>query len=347
MTTECKAAMCILIMICTIGPMIFMTIRSKRWMAKQTAGGDTYVVRGSLLYRGAGIVGNAFFLTMIFLTIIFLDAEPAALITFLFFTVLCMLEYFVSLFRAIVVCENKGTMGYYHPPFQPVMVRISEITKVQFLESRQRSLERYKVRVFRHEKKLFEVEDTLDGFERITAYLLMTEKSRESEVDGYDYGVYGNFTIEPGYMKQGDAETAELKDDFSVTETTSEKAILGGAMSFWLLMIILLVFDWREWIWDKEFYIYFAVVLLLVVGLAAEFGAKMLNKVSVGNHKIRVRDRFGRIGEYSVREITAIEEKEHYIALYTGEKRIAKIFKDYVNFASFEEWLIRELENDE
>lgn len=291
--------------------------------------------------------GHYFFLTMALLTIIFLDANPAALITFLVFTVLYLLGYFAFLFWTIVVCENRGILVYYRPPFQPVRVRISEITTVQFLERHPGRMEWNKIRVYRHEKRLFEVDDMMDGFERIADYLFMMQESRVLEADRCDYGVCESYTSEWGYLKRKGVETAEAKDDFSVTETTSERALYGGSMAFWFIMVILLAFDWREWIWDKEFYIYCVVLLLFAVGSMAGFISKMLYKISVSNQKIRVRNGFGRVREYAVQEIAAIEEKEQYIVLYAGEKKIAKISRKCVNYASFEEWLIRELENEE
>lgn len=61
MTTECKAGICILITICVIVPMVIMMMLSKKWRAKQAAGGDAYVVHYSSLGVGIGTAGIIFF----------------------------------------------------------------------------------------------------------------------------------------------------------------------------------------------------------------------------------------------------------------------------------------------
>lgn len=338
------AGICILIAVCTITPTVIMTVQSRKWMTKQTAGEGAYVVYFSPLYKGIGMAGIAFGLLMTLLTVLFIDANLAALIFFLAFTLLGLLTTFVFLFWVIVVYEDRGTLVYYHPPFRPMRIRISEITKVQFLESQLRSMEQYRIRIYQEAKMVLEIDDRMIGFYRVLEYLKALKEKEALSIDGYNYPVYTEYTIEQGYLRQGGIETAEFKDGFSVTETTSKKVIYGVFLLFLLILDILVACDWREWTRDLMYFCYFIVFLTATALYFKYFVRIMLYKVSVRDHRIYVRDGIGRVSSYVVQEIMAIEKKD-CIVLYTKERRTTKIFKDYVNFASFEEWLYRELVN--
>lgn len=79
-------------------------------------------------------------------------------------------------------------------------------------------------------------------------------------------------------------------------------------------------------------------MLLLCV---SNFLPTMLKKVTVDFRTISVRNSLGFAKTYDIRQITEVEELEHYIVLYIGSKKIAKIAKDSKNFQYLFERLLR------
>ena len=343
MNYEVEVSICITV--CIIAAMVVMRIQNKRWTAKQMAVRETYIVRYLSLYRWITVFGIAFWMVLTWVFILVEGPDIGVMLILLAIILFFLLGYFCILFWGIVAHEDKGILVYYRPPFPPKRIRISDITKVQFLENRLNSSERYRIRVFQNDRKLFEVSDDMQNFYLLAEYLSENEADAAKEPDLYKQYDYGKYTVEEGYFRQGGIETAELMDDFSVMEPISERVRSGVPTLFLLIMSFLSAYNWREWSRGEPHYLwYFAVVLLLTLWGMKEFTSQMLRKTSVCNHKIRVRNGIGRVRIYDVAEISAVERKRHYLILYARGKRIAKISKDDTNFASFEEWLYRELE---
>lgn len=333
------------ITVCIIAAMIIMRIQNKRWTARQMTARETYIVRYLSLYRGITVFGIVFWMVLTWVFILVEGLDIGVMIILLAIILFFLLGYFCILFWGIVVHEDKGILVYYRPPFPPKRIRISDITKVQFLENRLNSTERYRIRVYQHDRKLFEVSDDMQNFYLLAEYLSENEANAAKEPDLYKQYDYGKYTVEEGYFRQGGIETAELTDDFSVMEPVSERVRSGVPTLFLLIISILSVCNWREWSRGEPYYFwYFAVMLLLTLWGMSEFISQMFRKISVCSHKIRVRNGSGRVRIYDVGEISAVERKRHYLILYAGGKKIAKVSKDDTNFASFEEWLYRELE---
>lgn len=97
--------------------------------------------------------------------------------------------------------------------------------------------------------------------------------------------------------------------------------------------------DWEEV--SDDYFFCIAVVFLFVLMGIADFLNAMLRKVTVTYRTISIRNSIGRVKTYSVGEIIKVIEKEHFIILFRGDKKIVKISKDDKNFALLEEWLRR------
>ena len=58
-------------------------------------------------------------------------------------------------------------------------------------------------------------------------------------------------------------------------------------------------------------------------------------------HTISIRKFPGIVKTYEIRQITKVDELEHFIVLYAGQKKIAKIAKTDKNFQNLFERLLR------
>lgn len=334
------------ITVCVIAAVAIMLVQSKRWREKQLLSGGTYIVRILPLYTGIMLFGIVFWLLIIWGMILLDELDMVCMLVFLFLILFCLAGCFVFLFWGIAVNEDRGKLVYYRPPLKPVRVNISDITRVQFLENRlnTNTTERNRIRVFQGYRKLFDASDEMQNFYLLAQYLSENEAGA-AEPDLYKQYYAGEYTIEQGYLRQGGIEKAEQMDDFSVMDTLSEKVRNGIGVFIFLVIDILLVWNWKEWSRGEPYYFWYVAcfTLFILLGLSI-FISRMLRKISVCNHKIRVRNAFGRVHVYDAGEIAGVKRKEHYLILYARGKRIAKVSKDDVNFASFEEWLNRELE---
>lgn len=332
--------------VCVIAAVAIMLVQSKRWREKQLLSGGTYIVRILPLYTGIMLFGIVFWLLIIWGMILLDELDMVCMLVFLFLILCCLAGCFVFLFWGIAVNEDRGKLAYYRPPLKPVRVNISDITRVQFLENRlnTNTTERNRIRVFQGYRKLFDASDEMQNFYLLAQYLSENEAGA-AEPDLYKQYYAGEYTIEQGYLRQGGIEKAEQMDDFSVMDTLSEKVRNGIGVFIFLVIDILLVWNWKEWSRGEPYYFWYVAcfTLFILLGLSI-FISRMLRKISVCNHKIRVRNAFGRVHVYDAGEIAGVKRKEHYLILYARGKRIAKVSKDDVNFASFEEWLNRELE---
>ncbi len=338
---EYRVGISILIVVCTIAAMAIMLIKSKRWAAKQTINEETYVVCYRPVYRVIIAVGVLFFLLLTVAMLLLAD-----MLIFLPFIIFFLTGGFCVSFWGIVVYEDKGILIYYHPPFRPVQIKISEIEKVQFLENRLNSFERYRIRICHHARRHLDISDMMQEFYRLAVYLSQNEAGMGAEEDIYRQYSCGSYRIERGCFQQGGVviETSELSDNFSVAEKTSGKVATAAFALFWLTASVLFVFNWKEWSrGDPSYPLLFAAVTLVALAGVIRFVSKMLRKVSVCNHRIRVRNGIGRVSTYHIREISAVEEKGSFIILYAGGRRIVKMPQD----DSFMAWLEMELSNVE
>lgn len=338
---------CISVLACIIFVLIIMKVRSKKWMAEQTDGGKVYFVRTLPILSAILSLGVVMFLCFTVGCIFSLDGGGLVVAILIFggFTVLELAAYFCVLFWMIAVNEEAGILIYYRPPLRPVRVRISEITRIQILENRLNSPEQYRIKVYRGEKKLFEITDMMLGFRWLREYLETTEAANQSGFYEYGVDVDKRYKIEKGYLRAGEVElVTERKEVFTVTPTTIQKVWSGIATSVWLVMDAVLAYNWDAWIQeDSQFLFVYAVVLFITVVGLTDFIPKMLFKISVSNHEIRVRKGIRKELTYTKREITRVETKGNFIVLYMGGKRIAKVSKEYKNAVYLAEWLNRQL----
>lgn len=337
---EHRVCLCILIVVCTMAFMAVMLICRRRRTARQTVGKETYFVSYSPVYVGLVAGGLLFWLCLTIAVILLEEVDLVTTIILSLFIIFNLLGEFCILFCEIEIHEDKGELVYYHPPFHSIHIWISDITKIQFLENRLNSLEHYRIRIYRKGYKPFDITDDMHNFYRLAEYL----RGKEND-DVYGTRGYRAYEVEQGYFLQGRIETATCKDDFSVTGPVSDKVRTGVFIFLCLSGYILLVLYRREWSRGEPYYNCYVIGtgILALMGMT-QFLRQRLRKIFVRNHTIYVRSSIGRIRDYHIREISCIIEKGNYIMLYAGERRIAKVHKDSLNFISFVEWLKRERE---
>ncbi|MDE6607754.1 MAG: hypothetical protein K2K54_08380 [Lachnospiraceae bacterium] len=203
------------------------------------------------------------------------------------------------------------------------------------------------LRVYQYSEKLFEIDDTMYGFERLRKCFETLEFNEKRELAENGRSTGYELRIEPGLLKPGIVEKAELKDDFSLKESGFGKWGDGIVAVLFLFGIIASVFNWEEWIGEDPNYVYYFVGMILMALLfSVGFTRQLLTKISVYDHKIYVRNGIGQVKSYTMQEISRIVEKEHCIVLYSEGKEVAVVNKDYKDYASFVAWMGRELGED-
>ena len=112
-------------------------------------------------------------------------------------------------------------------------------------------------------------------------------------------------------------------------------------------------FAWGELKEDPYYLLYYIGFFWASVIGTWNFASVMAQKVTVTYQDIYVRDAKSVMASlftlgasniercYSIRNITRVENKEYFIYLYVGEKRIAKICKMDKNYALFDQRLQR------
>ena len=321
---------CLAITVVVFLPILFAVIWNKKRIARRVMKEGEYWMRLSPIYFIIGIVGAIFFYIITIAVIFTTDTDVVAVTIFLFILLFYPYFCFVSLFWEIKVEADALTI--YRPPLRQKYIKFYDITTVRYVENRLMGQVGGKTQLifYHNEKKLFDVEDSMSGF-----YQLLETFA-------------GKGKLERGYLKEGGIELNELKEEFSVTETGANRireavipVLFGGTF-------IAMIFNREEMQAEApdNYILYYAVCLLIaLVGLVSFFNA-MLRKVTVTYRTISIRNFIGRVKTYSFEEITNVVEEEHFILLFQGEKKIAKISKDDKNFALLAERLRRNFSSD-
>lgn len=338
-----KIVGCILVFVSTIIAIIVIKVQSKKWMAEKSNGGGVYFVRTLPVLSTLMAGGAVMFLCFAAGSLFVLDGNQlaVALLIFLGFVCLEMAAYFCTMFWMIVVNEETGILIYYRPPLRALKIHISEVTRIQILENRLNSPEQFRIKVYRGEKKLFEVTDMMQGFGWLREYLeKATGIAGETGFYDYDSTVGKNYKIEKGYLRAGEVELAKYKEAFTVTATTVQKVWSGIATLLLLAMDALFAINREEWSGeDSWFFFCFAAVLFMTVMSMSDFIPKVLFRISVSRHEISIRRGIRKEVVYTKREITKVKTKGNFIVLYMGGRRLAKVSKEYKNAIFLAEWL--------
>ena len=282
-----------------------------------------YVMRMS---RGRLVIGVPcviFPLIMTVIPIIFLDDQMfvAFVVFYLFLLLGVYLCIMIRLWRCVV---REDSLTFYTPLLPAKKIKFYEIDFVHYTDNNTYGLSGQKTLVgYRGGKKLFSIEEDICGFPLLCALLFERGKA--------DYV--------PAMENPADEKTLHrvpVVESFSVTAKTGDKVrdLIGSL--FLVPCCTYILWDWTEF---ELFYQIVAVVLLLLC--VSNFFPTMLRKVTVDFRTISVRNALGITKAYEIRRITEVVELEHYIVLYVGSKKIAKIAKSSKNFQYLFERLMR------
>ena len=280
-----------------------------------------YVMRPSREYFVIGIIGTIVFSTVAITSLIFFDEQ--AIVAFLIFYGFVLLGIFtciVALLEKYVI--KTDSLILYTPPLSPKEIRIYEISTVKIKEIRISPYFSGKMALigYHDKKKLFTIDESAKGFPLL-----------------YD------FLFQFGKIEAEKTEHTPFIENFSVTENTSEivEKVVGAA--FFLVLSVLVILDKDELALHRlsETIFLIAAALFLTIFFLSEALHALLWKITMDYHTISIRNSFGIVKKYEIAQITKVQESEHFIVLFSGQKKIAKIFKDYKNFDFLLERLVR------
>ena len=318
-------------------PIVIAAIWNRKRPPLQTEKGS-YVMRESVEPFLLGIfctIGNFIFVVMF---IFILDKYTVCgLLIFMIGVIAGVgISIYALLWRCVVGIDSMT----FYSPFLPVkVVKFHEITTVKYAEKRTGGYGGGKkfLTGYRNEKKVFEFDEDMVGFDLLCRQLAMMGKirCRQSKEDNLEMG-----RMDPGQPKEffsmiGVIESSRMKEDFSVTATRRDiLSAVFGVVLFGGFFIACLVC--RDETIGTFYVIVFALFTLL--GLT-ELIPALLWRITVNYNVIHIRNSYGRTESYDFREITMIKEQKNHIILYAGEKKIVKVSKDYKNFTLLQERL--------
>ena len=280
-----------------------------------------YVMRPSREYLIIGIIGTIVFSTVAITSIIFLDErEIFAFLCFYGFVLLNIYTCIVVLLEKYVI--KTDSLILYTPLLPSKEIKIYEITTVKYEEIRTNPYGSGKMALigYHNKKKLFTIDESVKGFPLL-----------------YD------FLLQFGKIEAEKTEHTPFIEIFSVTENTSE--IVGKVVwaAFFLVLSVLAILDKDELALFRLSKLIFliAALLFLTIFFLSEALHALLWKITMDYHTISIRNSFGIVKKYEITQITKVQESEHFIILFSGQKKIAKIFKSYKNFDFLLERLLR------
>lgn len=283
-----------------------------------------YVMRMS---RGRMVIGVPcviFSSIMTVVPIIFLDAQMfVAFVTFYLFLLLSVyLCIMIRLWRCVI---REDSLTFYTPLLPAKKIKFYEIDFVHYTDNHTYGLSGQKTLVgYRGGKKLFSIEEDIYGFP-----LLCTLLFERGKVD------YVPAMENPKVAKT--LHRVPVKESFIVTAKTEEKVRAVLPDLFFLIPCFVYVLWYRT-----EFELIYQLIAIAMLPLFLwDLFSKLLQKVTVDFRTISVRNSLGFARTYEIRQITEVVELEHYIVLYIGSKKIAKIAKDSKNFQYLFERLLR------
>lgn len=295
------------------------------WLCVISTGEDIlYVMRMSRGRMVIGIPSVIFSLIMTVVPIIFLDAQMfVVFVTFYLFLLLSM--YFCIMIRLWRCVIREDSLTFYTPLLPAKEIKFYEIDFVHYTDNHTLGLSGQKTLVgYSGGKKLFSIEEDIYGFPLLCA--LLCERGKADYVPAME-----NPTAEKTLHR------VPVVENFTVTAKTEEKIRAVLPDLFLLLPCFVYILCNRT-----EFeLIYQIIAIALLPPLLWDTICKLMQKVTVDFRTISVRNSLGFAKTYEIRQITEVVELEHYIVLYIGSKKIAKIAKDSKNFQYLFERLLR------
>ncbi|MCM1187290.1 MAG: hypothetical protein NC251_12215 [Lachnoclostridium sp.] len=272
-----------------------------------------YVMRFSPFYFILGMIGAVFFYGLTVMMAL-LASDMAVVVFVAFFCFWPQFLCIVTMLWEIRVEEDKLTI--YRFPLRPKEIFFYEITKVRYIDRLTRSGgARMQLIAYHNEKKLFDVDEGMSHFDYLVRHF-------EAEIG-----------LEKGFLKEGGLELNAYQEEFSITETKADKVRAFVCELIGIGLLITGIFAWEEFRQDPYYPIYYAVMMLFFVMWTWDFICVMMRKVTVTYQDISVRNAWGRVKKYSMREITRVEDNDSFILLYANDTKIAKIWKSHKNFA--------------
>lgn len=268
-----------------------------------------------------GILSSCFFVIP---AIIFLDRQMIYL--FLCFYLFMLLGIYLCILAFLWICVvTADSLTFYLPLFPPREICFDEITSVKYTENRllggggKKRLEGY-----RHRKKIFIVEESTIGFDVLCSVFQQNGK--------LDY-------IPFGQQNKGASGCVPVLEDFSITEST--KNVVRSIVDFLMFGALGAL---TVWVWTRGEleWIYMLIGVFVALFSLIYMINTLLWKVTIGYQTISVRNGYGMVKTYEIRQITEIREQKDHLVLYAGDKKIVKIFKDHKNTAQLAERFQRE-----
>ncbi|MDE7252440.1 MAG: hypothetical protein K2O32_05785 [Acetatifactor sp.] len=300
---------------------------------------EPYFMRLSPLYCIIGIVGAIFFYGLAVMVVFLPDwDDSSAVFAVILFIVFALLEDYLCVVTLLwTIKVDTDALTLYRFPLRPKVFYFYEITKVRYLEKfiNDYSVSKRRLIAYHDQKKLFEVDDDMSHF----AFLLQRLEAEKG--------------LERGFLKADGVELNAYQDIFSITKTKADKIRAMCGALFFIGLFVTCFFAWGELKEDPYYLLYYIGFFLASVIGTWNFASVMAQKVTVTYQDIYVRDAKSVMASlftlgasdmercYSIRNITRVENKEYFIYLYVGEKRIAKICKLDKNYALFDQRLQR------
>ena len=228
------------------------------------------------------------------------DFDIFAFLCFYFFVVLFGVYVCIMglLWRGVIATDSLT----FYTPFLPIKkIKLHEITHVKYAENRTGAYGtgRKMLEGYRKQKKLFYVDESYSGFDILHYFL----------------------------EENGKIERTTLMENFSVTATKGD--MIRSVISFLFFFVLWVLMLWARNELGLIYYIFFTLTMLFTL---THMIATLVEKVTLDYNTLSVRNSFGIVKTYEIRQITGIIEEKHHIILCAGSQEIVKISKDLKNF---------------
>jgi hypothetical protein len=262
-----------------------------------------FIMRPPNKYWFISVSGFIFCAIFIILSLFLGDEWIYAFLPFYFCMLASIYLSICILFEKYVV--KRDSLVFYTPLLPVKEIKFYEITSVKLIENGigNKLLEGYNKR-----KKIFSIEESMSGFDLLCDYF---DKSRK-------------------------IEHTPVVENFSITAEKSE-IIMTIIMCFILSSYSVVIISGRD---EPELFYQIAVPFFALLLLLRTIHV-LLWRITIDFHSISIRNSFGIVKSYEIRQITKVVEREEYIILYIGENKTAKISKGGKNFPYFMERLQR------
>lgn len=276
--------------------------RKKNLLQKYTSGLALYL---SSAHLGIGLLGavGGYLFVLIGLCVLEWGTDVYFILIFVF---LALAGTYVSICSMLeVIILDVDSLTIVSPMRRINKISFYELTHVRYYENRKsgymcgkRFLEGYT-----NKKKVFCIDENFCGFDVLYSLLENT----------------------------GKLERPQLKEEFVVTEQreTIIRNSLGAAF-FGIVLVLSLIYK------DEVD----TIVCIIILGFFLLFLFTLIKgllwKMTVTYSTLYISNFRGQVHTYNIRDITTVIEEQHYITLYSGETKIAKVCKDFKHFSLLE-----------